>query len=79
MKRLACYKKSASSTNMWLSNVFRIVSLLSRSIAIFFMQLMKLVIMPPTLKKWGAYWFQLVRSSVRSSIRPFVRSKQNSS
>ena len=23
--------------------------------------------MPPTLKKWGAYWFRLVRSSVRSS------------
>ena len=26
--------------------------------------------MPPTLKKWGAYWFRLVRSSVRSSVRP---------
>ena len=25
------------------------------------------VFMPPTLKKWGAYWFRLVRSSVRSS------------
>ena len=31
-----------------------------------------LIFMPPTLKKWGAYWFQLVRSFVRSSIRPFV-------
>ena len=26
-----------------------------------------MLFMPPTLKKWGAYWFRLVRSSVRSS------------
>ena len=45
MKSVACYKKSASSTNVWLLNVYRIVSLLSRSIAIFSMQLMKLVIL----------------------------------
>ena len=32
-------------------------------------------IMPPTLKKWVAYWFWLVRGSVRAS----VRSKKNSS
>ena len=39
--------------------------------------------MPPTLKKWGAYLFRLVRSFIRSfvcsSIRPSVRSKKNSS
>ena len=28
-----------------------------------------LIFMPPTLKKWGAYWFQLVRSFVRPSVR----------
>ena len=47
MKSVACYKKSASSTNMWLFNVYRIVTLLSRSIAIFFVQLMKLLILLP--------------------------------
>ena len=31
--------------------------------------------MPPTLKKWGAYWFRLVRSFVRSSFRPSVQKK----
>ena len=45
MKDVACYKKSASSANVWLFNVYRIVTLLSRSIAIFFMQLMKIVIL----------------------------------
>ena len=45
MKSVAFYKKSASSTNVWLFNVYPIVSLLSRSIAIFFVQLMKLVIL----------------------------------
>ena len=29
--------------------------------------------MPPTLKKWGAYWFRLVRSFARSFVRPSVR------
>ena len=34
-----------------------------------------LIFMPLTLKKWGAYWFRLVRPFVR----PSVRSKKNSS
>ena len=29
--------------------------------------------MSPTLKKWGAYWFRLVRPCVRASVRPCVR------
>ena len=32
--------------------------------------------MPPTLKKWGAYWFRLVRPFVRSSFRPFKKKNQ---
>ena len=30
---------------------------------------MLLVFMPPTLKKWGAYWFRLVRPCVRPSFQ----------
>ena len=33
--------------------------------------------MPPTLKKWGAYWFRLVRSSVRLSVRPVIQLLKN--
>ena len=33
----------------------------------------KKLIMPPTLKKWGAYCFQLVRVSVRACVRPFKK------
>ena len=35
-----------------------------------------LLFMPPTLKKWGAYWFRLVRSFVRPSFRPFKKKIQ---
>ena len=31
------------------------------------------VFMPPTLKKWGAYCFRLVRPFVRPFVHPFVR------
>ena len=38
-----------------------------------------LIFIPPTLKKWGAYWFRLVRASarvcVRSCVRPSVQKK----
>ena len=34
-----------------------------------------LVFMPPTLKKWGAYCFRLVRPSVRLFVRLFVQKK----
>ena len=30
-----------------------------------------LIFMPPTLEKWGAYWFRLVRPCVRPFVRPF--------
>ena len=34
------------------------------------------LIMHPTLKKWGAYWFRLVRACVRvASFRPFKKIK----
>ena len=29
--------------------------------------------MPPTVKKWGAYWFCLVYSCVRVSVCPFKK------
>ena len=31
--------------------------------------------MPPTLKKWGAYWFRLVRSFVRPFVLPSIQKK----
>ena len=31
--------------------------------------------MPPTLKKWGAYCFRLVRQFVRLFVRPSVQKK----
>ena len=45
MKSVACYKKSASSTNVWLFNFCRIASLLFLCIPIYFMQLMKFTIL----------------------------------
>ena len=33
-----------------------------------FLKVLSLV-MPPTLKKWGSYWFRLVRACVRPSVK----------
>ena len=46
--RVSCYKKSASSTNVWLFNFCLIASLLFRCIAIFFLELIKFTILSST-------------------------------
>ena len=35
----------------------------------FHMKKIMLFFMPPTLKKWGAYWFRLVRASVKKKFK----------
>ena len=45
MKSMSRYKKSVTSTNVWLFDFCLIVSMLFRCIAIFFMQLVKIIIL----------------------------------
>ena len=61
----------------WMSSKFGqiqpLVSMATDSVIICKMVLP--LFMPPTLKKWGAYWFRLVRSSVRLFVRSSVQNR----